>query len=629
MVGTMGIATMATVAPANAQSTAQTTAPSTPSTPNARAIVEDVKRGLRFSGLRQGDANGRCRGMFEAGDVCTHGPDAAPAGIDVRARRGTPVMSQATSTGSASTAAAAGTVPCYGDGVSGDRVQTAYVHASDVPDRYSQFLSSFTAWASAVDTVFNSSAAETGGSRHVRFVTDSSCNLSVLDIQVSTTGDDNISNTIQELRSQGFNRSDRKYLLWVDANVYCGIGQVYGDDSSGQANLSNGASNVQGEVARVDNGCWGVNGQSIEAHELMHTMGGVQTSAPHATSYSHCWDQADRMCYDDGSGAVMRQICPSSHGNLFDCNHDDYYSTAPPAGSYLATHWNVANSAFLTAGAPSAAPLAPVSSWDGAGAPPGGMSTDPGVASWGAGRIDVVAGGSDNALWHTWYDGSWHPWESLGGSVSGNPDAVSWTAGRLDVFVRGGDGNVWHRWYAGSWSGWESLGAPPAGLTAGVQVSTWGPGRIDIVGRGGDGAVWHKWYAGGWSTWENLGGGITGNPSSTSWSPGRFDVFARGSDNNMWHRWYDNGWSGWENLGGPSGGLASAVSVANMGYPRLSAFVRGTDGALWQREFNGAWTPWTSLGGTVAGDPGATAEGGNYDIVVRGTDNQAWHRTAL
>jgi hypothetical protein len=624
MVGTMGIATMATVAPATAQQTSTSTAQ-----PKARSIVEDVKRGLRFSGLRQGDSNGRCRGMFQAGDVCTHGPDAAPAGIDVRARRGTPVMSQGASTGTASTAAAAGIVPCYGDGVSGDRVQTAYVHASDVPDRYLQFLSSFTAWASAVDTVFNASAAETDGSRHVRFVTDAACNLSVLDIQVSTTGDDNISNTIQELRSQGFNRSDRKYLLWVDANVYCGIGQVYGDDSSGQGNLSNGVSNVQGEVARVDNGCWGVNGQSIEAHELMHTMGGVQTSAPHATSYSHCWDQADRMCYDDGSGATMRQICPPSHGNLFDCNHDDYYSTAPPGGSYLATHWNVANSAFLTAGPPAAAPSTPVSSWDGMGAPPGGLSTDPGVTSWGPGRLDVVGGGSDGALWHTYYDGSWHAWDSLGGAVSGNPDVVSWAAGRLDVFVRGTDGNVWHRWYTGGWSGWEALGAPPATLTSGVRVSTWGPGRIDIVGRGGDGAVWHKWYAGGWSGWENLGGGITGDPSATSWSPGRFDVFVRGTDNNMWHRWYDGGWSGWEALGSPSGGLASGVGVANMGYPRLSAFARGSDGALWQREFNGAWTPWTSLGGSVAGDPGATAEGGTYDIVVRGTDSQGWHRTAL
>jgi Fibronectin type III domain len=177
---------------------------------------------------------------------------------------------------------------------------------------------------------------------------------------VSTAAANDFGTMINELQAKGYTRTDRKYLVWSDANVYCGIAQVYGDDSPGQTNLSNGSTRVSGEFARVDNGCWGLAGQSVEAHELMHTMGGVQTSAPHATRFNHCWDTSDRMCYADGSGSVMRQICPTSHENVLDCNHDDYfYAGTPPTGNYLATHWNTADSVFLTGSDGSSSPPQP------------------------------------------------------------------------------------------------------------------------------------------------------------------------------------------------------------------------------------------------------------------------------
>jgi hypothetical protein len=68
------------------------------------------------------------------------------------------------------------------------------------------------------------------------------------------------------------------------------------------------------------------------------------------------------MCYADGGAlGTMLNVCASSE-HLLDCRNDDYFSTLPPAGSYLGTHWNPADSAFLDNFAPVApAPTASIS----------------------------------------------------------------------------------------------------------------------------------------------------------------------------------------------------------------------------------------------------------------------------
>ncbi len=276
---------------------------------------------------------------------CSHGPDAAPDGIDVRVAREPETAAETALRPEPVTAAA-----CTGDGSTGPRVQLVYANITGKADRYATFAASFQTWAAAMDGVFDRSAAETGGSRRVRFVHDANCTPTIARTTLSVAAGNDFETTVDELTSKGFNRNDRKYMVWVDANVYCGIGEVYPDDRAGQNNYNN----VYSLISRVDNGCWGVVGQSVEAHELMHNLGGVQESAPNPTEYGHCTDESDRMCYADGSGEPMVQKCVSGHENTFDCNHDDYFSTAPPAGSYLATHWNTANSAWLSVGQPAA-----------------------------------------------------------------------------------------------------------------------------------------------------------------------------------------------------------------------------------------------------------------------------------
>src|SRR6202035_3085363 len=79
-------------------------------------------------------------------------------------------------------------------------------------------------------------------------------------------------------------------------------------------------------------------------------------------------------------------------------------------------------------------------------------------------------------------------WESLGGQISEAPTAVSWGENRLDLFARGTDNAVWHKWWDGSnWGGWESLGGQ---ITGPVTAVSWGENRLDLFARGTDNAVW-------------------------------------------------------------------------------------------------------------------------------------------
>ncbi|HET7691324.1 MAG TPA: hypothetical protein VFK41_13150 [Nocardioidaceae bacterium] len=235
-------------------------------------------------------------------------------------------------------------------------MQAIYAVASDRPDRYAEVADLIRGYAGWVDQIFADSAAKTGGYRHVRWVTPN-CNLDVAHVLLSASGDDSFSNTRNELAANGFSRSDRKYLVWVDATTYCGIADVHNDDQPSAQNRNNSGA----DYARVDTGCWGA-AYSTEAHELMHLLGGVQLSAPHTTGAWHCTDQNDRMCYMDGGSTSSPQTYPCEVDSLtlFDCGNDDYFHTNPAPGSYLATHWNAAANVFLASdpsGSPTSQPV--------------------------------------------------------------------------------------------------------------------------------------------------------------------------------------------------------------------------------------------------------------------------------
>ncbi|WP_234443369.1 RICIN domain-containing protein [Streptomyces sp. NRRL B-24484] len=363
--------------------------------PVASIPSNDPPRGLVYTGLKAAPKGDKCVGVLRTAEGnCTHGPDTPPKGVDVKKdtppavkteepaaapgstapagqaaqapTAGTEAAVDATAARTAAAApapsatakpartAAAGpadqTVQCDGDGSTGNRVQVVYAHGPG-KDRYAQYAASFRKWAADADTIYYASAQETGGVRHIRYVTAADCTPSVLNVELPDSALAEFSAMNNALAQKGFNRKDRKYMVFADANVYCGIGTFNGDERPGQDNLSN----FGPSYGRTDSGCWS---GSTAAHELGHNLGAVNNSAPNTSRGAHCTDEWDVMCYSDSPYyPTMRTVCPErGHDERLDCNHDDYYNTSPKAGSYLATHWNIANNQFLMTGGGSTNP---------------------------------------------------------------------------------------------------------------------------------------------------------------------------------------------------------------------------------------------------------------------------------
>lgn len=271
---------------------------------------------------------------------------------------------------------------------------------------------------------------------------------------------------------------------------------------------------------------------------------------------------------------------------------------------------------------PTPSPVGRWSQWEDLG---GVLNFSPGVSSWAPNRLDAFVAGTDNALYHKYWNGfRWSDWENLGGVLTSAPAAVSWGDNRIDVFVRGTTNSMYHKWWDGSrWSDWEDLGGV---LTSAPAVSSWAANRLDTFVRGTDNALYHKWWDGSrWSDWESLGGNLTSSPAAVSWANNRIDVFARGQGNRLYHKWWDGSrWSDWEDLGG---NITSAPAVSSRASNRLEVFARGQNNQLITKTWNGSrWSDWQNIGGTFTSDPAAVSWGPNRsDVFVKGTNNALWH----
>ncbi|KAG8419117.1 hypothetical protein J3459_011523 [Metarhizium acridum] len=233
-------------------------------------------------------------------------------------------------------------------------------------------------------------------------------------------------------------------------------------------------------------------------------------------------------------------------------------------------------------------------------------------------RTDVFVRGTNNAVYHKWQKRrvwlAWNPsqtsYENLGGVIYGDVTAVSWGPNRLDLLSLGTDDAVYHKWWDGSsWGGWESLGGTAIGE---ISAVSWGPNKtgpirprheqrsppqglerrlLELVG------------------WYNQGGVIVDDVTPVSTASNRLDLFARGTDNALYQKsWNGGAWTAWIDLGGR---IVSRPSAAAWGGKYITVAAQGTDNAVYLKEFNGhSWADWRSIGGVVTDAPVINPRGG-------------------
>jgi hypothetical protein len=276
-------------------------------------------------------------------------PDPTPAVASLAEEHAALRPDTAAATIGAATATKPLNVPCTKPGNSGNRIIAVYAYYGSAANRIGSLRGPIVDALRRANGIVYHSARQTGGTRQLRLATDPNCQPSVVPIRLPASAASSFSSTVSALQAKGLTSTRRKYVVFADTRAICGLGQVYADDQPGRLNRNNRGP----QFARVDLGCW--SGTAV-AHEVFHTLGAVQRSAPRTNTALHCRDERDVMCYSGagGSSVYVSSYCSAVlYDERLDCNKNDYFHTNPKAGSYLATRWNTARSSFLWGGGPS------------------------------------------------------------------------------------------------------------------------------------------------------------------------------------------------------------------------------------------------------------------------------------
>ena len=229
-----------------------------------------------------------------------------------------------------------------------DYQHVLYARLSSASNRLDQVRGSLQAVVRRINAVLNAESLASGGpTADYRVLCDGGGQIVVSSFTTSGT---TFSQVVADARRAGFEGTNADYLIFFDTvrDGGCGVGSYIDDESLSASNESNSG----GGYALVYRDCWFT---EIPMHEVGHTMGAVQYSAPHSTGTGgHCNQEHDVMCYAPDGGDRNQGIANNCSGPpRFDCGFDDYFDSAPEPGEWLSTHWNLGSSlnSFIVFGA--------------------------------------------------------------------------------------------------------------------------------------------------------------------------------------------------------------------------------------------------------------------------------------
>lgn len=218
--------------------------------------------------------------------------------------------------------------------------QILYGHPATAPDRLASVAGSLRSEMLRANALLNQSSLDSGGpTADYKMLCGTGGQI---DIQSFTAAGSSFTQVVTGAQAAGFDDPNVDYTIFYDdpASNACGVGSYYNDDRLIAGNRSNSG----GGYGVTYSSCWY---GTTPMHENGHNEGAVQNGAPYSTGTGgHCWDEEDVMCYAPDGGDLHQEgtIERCTDKVYFDCGFDTYFDSAPEAGEYLASHWNIGSS---------------------------------------------------------------------------------------------------------------------------------------------------------------------------------------------------------------------------------------------------------------------------------------------